>query len=140
MSLELLIIPVVTILGMMGGQGMLGKTPRRYGVPIASLLVAIKKKKYKSLFFVIWMVLLSMGYGIDSKLAKVFKKDWIVRIAYGLLLSVPLIALGSWYGIVALPLAFSIRAGGFKIWKYDWLWEDFIRYLTLGVLVWLIVR
>ena len=58
---------------------------------------------------------------------------------YGLTLSIPFLIIDWKVGLVsllALPLAWSIRAGKFKIYKdYDFLWEDFIRYTTLGCLI-----
>jgi len=96
-----------------------------------------KKKKWKGVYFLPLIGVLSMGYGENSWLRKVCGgKDWITRIVYGLLLAIPFLFFAKWYALIALPIAFSIRAGAFEIgWGKQFLWEDFFRYSTLGVLV-----
>lgn len=94
-----------------------------------------KEKKYKVSILLLLSGVLSLGYGEDSALRKLCKTDFLTRIVYGLLLSIPFLFFGKWYASIALPIAFSIRAGSFKIGRYDFLYEDFIRYATLGVLV-----
>jgi len=137
--MNILIIPIITALGMLGGQKI--KAFKRFGIPTVSLAFKVfkessKKEKKKSLWFLLYGLFLSMGYGESSFIAKICRgADRVTRIVYGLLLSIPLCFLDNFWGILFLPLAFSIRAGGFKIGKYDWLWEDFIRYGTLGTLI-----
>jgi hypothetical protein len=134
---------------MTGGQ--LIKATRRYGVPLlaaAFMYLGQEKKrdKIKGLVLLILIPLLSMGYGQNSKLFSWLKKDWLVRLAYGLLVSIPFWFFGGWYASIALPLAYSIRdkwlpLPSFKVYKdYDFLWEDFFRFLTLGVLITLTIE
>lgn len=140
---------------MVGGQ--INKGFRRFGVPGSTLTVyiayRIKTAKsirdwLKAVAVLLFIPILCMGYGTDSSLKKFFKKDWLVRIAYGTILVIPLgiiAALGSkpwWvYGICALsmPLAFSFRdtwLGRFRharIGNFDILYEDVVRSLALGL-------
>lgn len=77
-----------------------------------------------------------MGYGDDSRLKRLFRYDYLVRIVYGLLVSVPFVILGVYWSLILLPLAYSVKAGGFKInEKYDFLWEDLIRFTVIGFLI-----
>jgi len=83
------------------------------------------------------MPILSMGYGETSKLRRLLGgNDKLTRIVYGLLLSIPFWFLGKGYASIALPLAFLVKAGGIPITPTkDFLFEDLIRYSTLGTLV-----
>ena len=134
---QILTVVGITFFGMLGGQGF--KLSRRYLLPtLASLYAATKKKeKIKSSFYLMLIGILSMGYGENSKLRKLFDgNDTLTRIAYGILVSLPFLFFGKWYACIALPIAWSIKAGAFPITKTkDFLWEDFIRYSTIGVLV-----
>ena len=139
-----LLLPVFVLMGLVGGQRIKGI--RRFGIPGLAVTVAgikdIKDRKirWKRYLLVFLMFLLAIGYGENSALMKVFKRDWIVRIVYGILLSIPFLILGVWIAPILLAGAWSIRAGGFKIYKtYDFLFEDLIRYTTLGsLLCWVI--
>lgn len=149
--MKLLIVPIVTVLGMLGGQKIKGL--RRFGIPGTVSLITTykllknrkkltKNKKVTPLEYVLLLLafILSMGYGENSWLMKVCKKDWIVRIVYGVILSIPFLILKLWIAPLLLAAAWSVRAGGFKIYKgYDFLWEDFIRYTTLGVCISLVI-
>ena len=135
---KILTVIVITIFGMLGGQGY--KWIRRYLIPsLASLYNATSKKKnkLKSFVYLILMPILSMGYGENSKLKKLcFGSDTATRIVYGLLLSIPFWFFNKGYASLVLPLAFSIRAGRIPITKTkDFLFEDLIRYSTLGTLI-----
>ena len=139
-----LLLPVFIIMGMWGGQRIKGI--RRFGIPGLAVTVAgikdIKDRKvrWKRYLLVFLMFLLAIGYGENSALMKVLKKDWIVRIVYGILLSIPFLILGVWIAPILLAGAWSIRAGGFKIWGgFDFLFEDLIRYTTLGSLICLVI-
>ena len=130
----------ITALGMIGGQ--CNKWTRRYVLPsLIAGYTAWKKKdkrsKLKAISYLPLMGVLSMGYGQNSKLRKFLGgSDVATRIVYGLLVSIPFVILGKWWACIALPIAWSIRAGGFQIIPTkDWLWEDFIRYGTIGILV-----
>jgi hypothetical protein len=142
--IKILTVFSITALGMIGGQ--CKKWTRRYVLPsIVSLYTyyRLKKKKWKATLFLPLIGVLSMGYGEGSTIRTFIKKfvdepwaDRLTRISIGLLLSIPFVLFfGKWYASLVLPVAYSVRAGGFKIGKYDWLWEDFIRYSCLGVLV-----
>lgn len=120
------------------------KWTRRYGVPLSSamfLYVHKKEKKWKALITGWLLVALSLGYGQNSTLFRILGgKDWLVRIVYGLIISVPFLFWGMWYASPVLVLAYSFRAGGIKISnKYDFLFEDFVRFTTLGTLVYKLV-
>ena len=147
---------LLMILGMIGGQ--INKAVRRFGIPsvavIYGMVKAIKKNnrkrdKAKFIIFTLLIPILSMGYGVDSLLTKVFKKDWIVRIAYAFLLSIPIaiymfttsqFGFNYIYYLISLALAYSVRAGSlWKIGKYDILIEDMIRYFVLGRIIILII-
>ncbi len=135
---SVLIVVGIIICGMWGGQQQ--KWVRRYLVPLlASSYVAMmdKKKKWKACFYLLLIGILSVGYGETSKLRKFLGgSDFWTRIAYGLFISVPFLFFGKWWACIALPVVRSIRAGGFKITKTkDFLWEDFMLYGTIGLLV-----
>ena len=95
------------------------------------------KKKLKYLGLLLLIPILVMGYGVNSKLMKIFKKEWLVRCMYALILAQPFWFFGWEHALVAtvtLIGAFQIRAGGFKIGtRYDFLYEDLARYMTLGI-------
>ena len=138
-----LLVPIITVLGMVGGQW--GKWLRRFGIPSTAITYNIikdiqyKRIRWKKYFLGLLAFFLSIGYGENSILIKIFRLDWLVRIIYGILLSIPFFLVGSKYGIpaiIALPIAWSLRLGKFKIYKdYDFLWEDFVRYGTLGCII-----
>ena len=134
---KILVVAIITICGMIGGQGW--KWIRRYLIPsLASLYTATKKKaKWKSFIYLILMPILSMGYGETSKLRRFLGgSDKLTRIVYGLLLSIPFWFVGKGYASIALPLAFLVKAGGIQITPTkDLLFEDLIRYSTLGTLI-----
>ena len=153
--LSYLLVPGVTILWMIGGQ--LSKGARRYGSPgltVLTLLVrklrdkdATTREKWAVATLLLYIPLLSVGYGVNSALARVVKKEWIIRVAYGIMLGIPLLV----YALIAsTPLyrnaictialvgAFQIRAGSlgsFKVGdkKVDLLIEDIVRSLALGL-------
>jgi hypothetical protein len=130
------VVILITLAGMWGGQR--DKWVRRYLTPlIATLYTKLKKKEKKAPLLLALIGILSMGYGVNSFLRNkiCFNNDALTRVVYGLLLAIPFLFFDKWYALIALPIAFSIRAGGFKIGKYDVLFEDIIRYGVLGVLV-----
>ena len=138
MILDIIIILGITALGMIGGQ--CKKWTRRYVLPsLAATYTALKekKKKAKALIYLCLIGILSMGYGENSWLRKLCRgSDKATRIVYGLLVSIPFLFFGKWWACIVLPVAWSIRAGGFQLPNgKDWLWEDFIRYMSVGILV-----
>lgn len=135
---DVIIVLAITICGMWGGQ--CNKWVRRYLLPAIAVtypLAKKEKKKWKALWLLSLMGILSMGYGENSKLRKLLKgNDFWTRIVYGLLVSLPFWFLGKGYASIILPIAWSIRAGGFKLpGDKDFLWEDFARYMILGILI-----
>jgi len=129
---------------MMGGQ--FTKAVRRFGIGGVAILFSVsddikEKKKFKNkikyIGFLLTIPLLSMGYGANSWLMKIFKSDAKVRIAYATLLALPFWVFGWAHFLVALASligAFQVRAGGFKIGpSYDFLYEDLVRYMILGI-------
>lgn len=151
--------PAIMVLWMIGGQ--INKGVRRFGIPGTSMIGAVfwrltdgEKKSFKEtsklLVLLLLIPVLVMGYGINSKLMKIFKKDLTVRIAYAIMVSIPL----GIYAIItpnpfwkypiittSLIVAFQVRAGSLsKIGVYDVLIEDMVRGLVLGYsLIWLII-
>lgn len=134
---------VMTVLGMMGGQGKIGgKATRRFGLPsIATIFAWFSGLGWRALAFLLWIPLLSMGYGQDSHLFNwLFQSDILTRIVYGALVAIPYFVFGLTKGIICaiiLMFAFVIRAGslGTISWFGDILIEDIIRYTTMGVLL-----
>jgi hypothetical protein len=140
MGMIWLLLPPLVLLGMSGGQFCKGL--RRFGIPGTAVTTVLlkqsksNKEKVKYLLLLLLSFILAMGYGENSWLRTKLKSDKLTRVAYGILLSIPLVMLGVWYAWIVLPIAFFIRAGSFKVYKdYDWLWEDFIRYTSLGSLI-----
>lgn len=130
----------IVVSGMYGGQKK--KSVRRYGIPFISSLTGIIKDGFdwRDLTFLLWIPLLSMGYGENSMLMGLLGDDWIVRIVYGILLSIPFFFFGWKKGFLSAILlagAFSIKAGslGHLSWFGDLLIEDIIRYSVLGGLL-----
>lgn len=151
------VLPIpIMLLWLIGGQ--VAKGARRFGVPGITMIVGLwtalgdKSKKPREKWGVLALVLLipvlCLGYGVDSVFTKIFKKEWIVRLIYAIVLSIPVgvyavIAQETWKMLFVVPAlvgAFQIRAGKlFSIGKFDVLIEDIARSLTLGVsLVWLL--
>lgn len=121
--------------GISGGQGkQLGKAPRRFGIPLICLLIGFPAG-------VLFVIPLSMGYGVDSVLGDwLWHIEWLIRLVFALILSLPFYFAGLWRGVwasVLLVIAFQIHAGslGYTAGFGDWLIEDLIRYGTLGALV-----
>jgi len=133
MIVQILIVIVITALGMIGGQ--CHKYTRRYILPtVASAYM--RKKGFKATIYLLLMGILSMGYGQNSKLRKICRTDTLTRIVYGILVSIPFLLFGKYYAIIVLPLAWSVRAGGFEITPgKHFLYEDLCRFLTIGLLV-----
>lgn len=133
----------ITILGMMGGQGKLGgKGTRRFGIPGIAIIAGLITNgvSWKDFVFILFIPVLIMGYGSNSWLLSVFKADWIVRLVYAMLLSIPFLFYNFKrfiFAAVCLIAAFQVRAGsiGNIGWFGDILVEDIVRYSTLGVLV-----
>lgn len=129
MALKIIFIIAFTALGMMGGQKI--KALRRYAAPV--LGASADRKKW---WLYAWLIgVFSLGYGESSSLSKFLPKDWQRRAFVGLLVSVPFLVLKLWYAPFLTITAYLIHAGSFKVWKYDWLWEDFIRYGTIAILI-----
>lgn len=149
--IEILIGLLVVVFYLIGGQ--INKAVRRYGVPVslygmtwASSKDKSKAQRIKEIVLLSLIGLLSMGYGQDSKLNKWLKHDWLVRIVYGLLLSVPLLIIKFvWFVPIILSGAWSIRAGSlfsFKIKdrQFDILIEDIVRSVALFTSVYIVIR
>ena len=111
---------------MLGGQ--VKTYYRRYVLPVlASLLSYFMTKNRRSARILALIIPMVMGYGQDSWLSKYFKQDWERRLVYSILVCVAVALYNfSWY-LVLIPIAYQVRAGGFKIGKYDFLFEDMAR-------------
>jgi hypothetical protein len=153
---------------MIGGQ--INKATRRFGVPSIALTAMLyrtmkgqkgrgEKEWAKTLVILLAIPVLSMGYGINSVIGKTFKKEWIIRTMYAIILSIPLelyalltlnnqahLTLKCTFILIALILAFQVRdtwLGKLRhkltIGKFNLLFEDIVRSLTFGYsIVWLI--
>ena len=134
---KLLIYLITVVLWMLGGQ--VWKGFRRFLFPILSgIFLAQKRKSFKQLLVAIPLMLVtSVGYGVDSVIMKLFKHEWLVRLVYSSIVCLVFcIALpyNSMFDVVCrvisvtvTTVAFQLRLGGFKIGKYDFLFEDFFR-------------
>jgi len=132
---------ITIILYLWGGQ--LQKWVRRIILPSAYTLWKLiqnpkidKNYRWRSFFLLLLIPLLSMGYGIDSSLMKVLKKEWLVRLAYATFLYIPfaLMSVPIW-GLIALILAFQVRidksiADFYK--GYDIIYDDIVRAIAIG--------
>jgi len=131
------------IFGMSGGQGKIGgKAPRRFGIGIFSFITAIFHDGFdwKDCTFLLLIPFLIMGYGENSFLMGWLGSEWLVRVVYGLLLSLPFFFFGWRRGAFAgilLAIAFSVHLGSFgNIAGFgDLLGEDAVRYGILGILI-----
>ena len=129
--------------GMAGGQGKTGgKAPRRFGLPSIALLFGWSMGwNWRYLAFLLLIPILCIGYGGNSVLgAFVGHIEWLIRVVYALLLSIPFYVFTWKRGVVAsilLIIAFAIRAGslGYISWFGDILIEDIFRYGVLSGLV-----
>ena len=133
-----------------GGQ--IDKGFRRFGVPgVAAIGVLVKKireekkRAWMAVLLFLLIPLLCMGYGVDSWLVKIFKKEWTVRLVYGTIVSTGacglVIVVNSFcwsliaYWLVAVAV-FQIRGGKlFTIGKFDLLVEDLARGAGVGMLL-----
>ncbi|HOX54632.1 MAG TPA: hypothetical protein PLC32_04215 [Candidatus Omnitrophota bacterium] len=80
----------IMIAGCLGGQK--NKGVRRYGIPGIAILASLGKKfRFKHLAFLLFIPVLVMGYGENSILMNWLRSDFLVRIVYGVLLSIPFI-------------------------------------------------
>lgn len=120
-----------TLMYMFGGQK--NKATRRFGIPTFAVIMAwvSGKFKWKHLAFLLLIPILVMGYGEKSILMKLLNNEILVRLAYGILLSLPFLFFGLFRWLIAmvsLVIAFAIRAGSLgTIWGMDILIEDIIR-------------
>lgn len=129
--------------GLSGGQGkQAGKAPRRFGVPAFAIGFGLSIKwSWKYLAFLLFVPILSLGYGVDSQLGSFCGHiEWLIRLVYALLLSLPFYIFGLWRGVIASLLlcsAFQVYAGslGNISWLGDILIEDICRYSVLAGLV-----
>ena len=125
----------MVLAGMYGGQK--NKSVRRFGIPAIAVTYGWS---WKSLWFLLLIPVLIMGYGENSVLMKLIGVEWAVRAVYACLLSIPFAFFGllRWViSAVLLVIAFQVRAGSFGNipWFGDLLIEDIVRYGTLSALV-----
>jgi len=139
------LIIAVNILWQVGGQ--CWKPARRYIIPVLasiySLFVKDRGKRWACGIILALMAVLSLGYGEGSDIRKLFGgSDTITRIAIAVLIAAVLVT----YGIVAHGflwshpvilavniVAWQVRCGSVRIWKYDLLGEDACRATALAV-------
>lgn len=140
---------------MIGGQ--VNKAARRFCIPslaVAATLLRVgfsnKKQRSRAAWAAIaWGLIipvLSTGYGIDSWLGKVFKRNELtIRLVYAIMCSLPFFVFERlvgepwwWIGVTVIALvgAFQVRAGKLgTIGEFDFLIEDIFRGLVFGGLV-----
>jgi len=156
--MTLLITPVTMILWLIGGQ--VAKWARRYCVPTFAILAGLvrylrdpKRNEHASKILVLIPLIgiLSMGYGINSRLGKYLKKEWLIRLIYAIMISIPLWIyafitptvplLNMVYVTAGLAGAFQIHAGKLgTVGTFDILIEDLVRSFVFGVsLTWLLL-
>lgn len=131
--------------GMFGGQK--EKSVRRFGVPTLATGFAIGWNgfQWKDLAFLLLIPILVMGYGDKSIIGNLVGHiDWLVRLIYSFLLSLPFLFFGLTRWIISailLIVAFQIHAGslGHTNWFGDFLVEDILRYGALATAVLLCV-
>lgn len=122
-------------LGMYGGQK--DKNARRYGISTLGAVIGWKR----GLPLLLLIPVLVLGYGPNSWIGGfVGGNEVLIRLLYGFLLSLPFYFYGLRRGLVAsvsLVLVFQVHAGslGHIAWFGDFLIEDIVRYLTLGILM-----
>lgn len=135
-------VPLVILFYMLGGQ--INKLFRPIGVPLsiaALYLLHPTHPKWFVLPIMLYGVILTLGYGQDSKLMKWLKSEQLVRIVLGILVSIPvaltILLTRQWLasiGIVAIVGCSCIRLGSWgKIGKYDILPVDIFRGLAVGL-------
>ena len=123
---------------MWGGQKK--KEARRFGIPVLALTFASNHLSWKHFSLLLYVPLLSIGYGVNSWLMDWLGNETLVRVAYALLLSIPIALFGvkKWFlGTIMLVMAFQIRGGslGHLAWFGDILIVDFIRYSVLAIVL-----
>ena len=129
----------IVLSGMYGGQK--NKAVRRFGIPAISIGFGLSMGwRWQYLAFLGFIPVLIMGYGVDSVLGGLLGHiEWLIRLVYAMLLSLPFLFFGLFRWVVAaalLVLAFQIHAGSLGvIWGMDILIEDIVRYGVLGGLI-----
>lgn len=136
---------------MCGGQW--NKAYRRFGIPIVIIATITMVCLHGGVWWHYLLLVglfpeLFLGYGSGSWAGKLFKQEWAIRLAYAVMLWIPiavsLLILGR---LLYLPTslcllvgAFQIRAGSlFKVGAKDFLIEDFFRSLAVGLCLDLVV-
>lgn len=74
-----------------------GKSTRRFGIAVSiAVFFALRSAAISGLKLgILYLLILSTGYGTNSILKKFFKKEWLVRVVNGVVYgAAPLIALG----------------------------------------------
>lgn len=142
------IVPVTIVLWLLGGQ--VNKALRRFALPttlavlsVARIFLKDTKRWWLGLLILLYIPILSIGYGIDSALGKLLGgKEWLVRLVYGFACALPvliiLVITHMWYKIACIPVligVFELRLGSIKIGNYDLLLEDLVRATTLGACI-----
>lgn len=137
-------VPLVILYFCLGGQ--IHKLFRPIGVPLSILSVYwafYPDTVLVTLPVLLYGFLLTLGYGVNSRLMKWLRSEQAVRIVYGVLISIPVLILSvittNWAAILWVPVIVAnscIRMGSWgKIGKYDILPVDIIRGATLGLAV-----
>lgn len=136
-------IPLCILFYMWGGQTM--KWIRPTGVALSLYIVSILYgySLVLSLPCLLYGLELTMGYGEKSLFYKIAHKiEWLDRLLYSLFCCIPVLILAFLFkhyfqliGCILIIGSFQVHLGGFKIGKYDFLWEDFFRSLAISLTV-----
>lgn len=137
-------VPLVVLAFMAGGQ--FNKLFRPICVPFSIIVVYwlfYPDTVLVTLPVLLYGFLLTLGYGVNSRLMKWLRSEQAVRIVYGVLIAIPVLILSvittNWAAILWVPVIVAnscIRMGSWgKIGKYDILPVDIIRGATLGLAV-----
>lgn len=139
-----LCIPLVVLFYMLGGQ--INKLFRPIGVPLSIFgiyFIAHNHSLWMGIPVLLYSGILTLGYGVNSKLMKWFKSEQLVRILLGLLISLPvlitILLTHNWISLFGIPLIVGcscIRLGGWgKIGSFEILPVDIFRGLSLGIAI-----
>lgn len=139
-----LCIPLVVLFFMLGGQ--INKLFRPIGVSLSIISIYLiwhNHSPYYCIPTLAYAVILSLGYGENSKLMKWIDNEQLIRIFLGLMNCLPITIISlftnNWMSLIFIPIIVAvecIRMGSWgKIGKYDILPVDIFRGLALSIAI-----
>lgn len=137
-------IPISILAWMLGGQ--VNKIIRPIIIPLVIFSMNYMYNPsnwYVALPVLLYGFILTLGYGEHSLLMRLLKNDRVVRIAYSLLCCIPLIIIcfitnrfTDMCGCIAIISSFLLNGINlYKIYKYDVLFDDMMRGLSVGAAI-----